>query len=207
MTTHEGALWRRVVLAFLLAVPVASRGAVDEKRPTDAPPANRAPARDPSAKSAAQVAQEYAETLRSGDAVKAVKTYWDFDAMMRRAFGEHLKRNSDAERAEMRRLLLGFIQTIYSNPELRRVMARARFGKFEEKEEADGTTTVNYTAAFDGQAPIPNAVRMQKVDGRWRVIDAGARGDMMVGTIRKEYLAQANRITPLQYMRALAKQQ
>ena len=201
----------RLALAFaaltLCAAPQApaQEAPAQEKGAAPAPaPAERPAAAPQPAATAADAAKDYTRKMVSSKPSEAVRSYWDMDAMLTGIFGEHLRRHDDKERAEMQRLLLEFIEKVYANPKVAQAMRSAKFENFTTAEgKSPDTATVSFDVRFDDKV-IPNSLEMRRVDGKWRVIDAGTNGRMMVPEIREQYLPQAKRVTPLQYIREMA---
>jgi len=53
---------------------------------------------------------------------------------------------------------------------------------------------------------IGNSLHLKRVDGKWKIIDAGTGGRMMVSAIRSQYEPQAARVTPLEYVKVMVSQ-
>ena len=198
---HSSFLKFRLVLAFaIVTLPVAQEAPAQENK---AAPAAQAAAQQPAA-TPADAAKDYTRKMVSAKPSEAIRTYWDMDTMLTGIFGEHLRRHNDKERAEMQRLLLEFIEKVYANPKVAQAMRSAKFENFTTAEgKTPDAATVNFDVRFDDKV-IPNALQMKRVDGKWRVIDAGTNGKFMVSEIREQYLPQAKRVTPLQYIREMA---
>ena len=104
----------------------------------------------------------------------------------------------------MQRLLLEFIEKVYANPKIAEAMRAAKFENFTTAEgKSPDLATVNFDVRFKDEV-IPNALQMKRVNGKWRVIDAGTNGKFMVPEVRDQYLPHAKRATPLQYVRQMA---
>jgi ABC-type transporter MlaC component len=152
---------------------------------------------------AVDVAKQYTQKMKSAEPATAVRDHWDMDAMLAGIFGDHLRRHSDPERAEMKRLLLEFVEKVYANPKIADAMKQASFEDFTSMDEKPGSTvTVNFKLRFEDKV-IPNSLRMKQVDGKWRITDAGANGRMMVPSLRAQYEPDAQKVTPLQFVRAM----
>ena len=202
----------RITLAAALTACATGAGTLQEQGAGPAPappprqPAPQQPPQDKAAATAVDAAADYAQRMKSDQPASAVRTYWDIDAMLADIFGEHLKRNSGEERAEMKRLLLTFVENVYSHPDIAAAMKQAAYEDFrEEVGPAAGTTAVTFTVRF-GDKVVPNALHMKKTDGTWKIFDACTNGRMMVGAIRSQYEAQAQRVTPLEYVKAMVVQ-
>ena len=195
--------FRLVLVLALLTLPVAREAPAQEKEAAQPAGAAEAAAQQPAA-TPADAAKDYTRKMASSKPSEAIQTYWDMDAMLTGIFGEHLRRHNDKERAEMRRLLLEFIEKVYANPKVAQAMRSAKFENFTTAEgKSPDAATVNFDVRFDDKV-IPNALRMKRVAGKWRVIDAGTNGKFMVPEIREQYLPQAKQVTPLQYIREMA---
>lgn len=152
------------------------------------------------------VAKKYTQKMKSAQPTAAIRDHWDMDAMLSGIFGDHLRRHSDAERAEMKRLLLSFVEKVYANPRIAEAMKQASFEDFTSMDEKPGSTaTVNFKLRFEDKV-IPNSLRMKQVEGKWRITDAGANGRMMVASLRAQYEPEAEKVTPLQFVRAMVDQ-
>jgi hypothetical protein len=186
-----------VCLGFALLVTCAAGAAAGaQEQPA-------APAPEQPAAGAVDAAKDYTKLMQSAQPADAIRKYWDMDAMLSGIFGEHLGRQTDAERDEMRRLLVGFVEKVYANPAIAAAMKQAQFEDFKSNENATaGVTAVAFNVRIQDKV-LPNTLVMKQVDGRWRIQDAGANGRMMVPAIRAEYQRQAQRATPLQYIRAM----
>jgi hypothetical protein len=182
------------VAAFVLVLTPLPLRAAGEQTPRD-------PSKPP-AETPVQFAQRYATQLKDGDPVEALRNAWDFDALLESAFGEHLKQHSPEELEEMKQVLLTFCKNVHCDPYLAAVLTKVRLEGFRAREKAaqPGTFVVNYHLVI-GDQRILNTIIIRQSGGRWRVIDAGAQGKMMVPALRAEYAQQAERITPLEYMR------
>ena len=106
----------------------------------------------------------------------------------------------------MKKLLLSFVENVYSHPNIAEAMKQATFEDFKaEVGPAAGTTAVTFTVRF-GERAIPNSLHMKQADGNWKIFDAGTNGRMMVAAIRAQYEPQSKRVTPLDYIRAMVAQ-
>src|SRR5689334_12247778 len=107
-----------VTLVLLAASSLAPAGDGPTQQPAPAAP-QPAPKRAPAAPlTPLQVGRRYAKQLKDGDPVDAVRRYWDLDAMLDSAFGDSIKDVKPADRAEMKRLLLQFVERVHANAEL-----------------------------------------------------------------------------------------
>jgi hypothetical protein len=163
----------------------------------------KAPAAPPTA---LQVARKYARQLKDGDPVDAVRRYWDLDMTLDSAFGKALTNVTAADRQEMKRLLLEYVERVYTDPDLAARLTQATLEGFRAKEHEGPprTATVNYYLIFKGDRTLCTVLMRQSADQRWRIMDGGAMGRMLVPGIRKEYNGQADRMTPLEFMQELA---
>jgi len=185
------------LLCLGLAVACAAPAASARQDPPSAPAPQPPPA------TSLDAARDYARLMQSAQPADAVRTYWDIDGMLAAVFGEQLARLSDAERGEMRRLVLGFVEKVYANPAIAAAMKQSKFEDFKSSEnKTAGVTAVTYNSRIQDKV-IPNTLLMKQVDGSWRVLDAGANGRMMVPALRAEYERQAQRVTPLQFIKAM----
>jgi hypothetical protein len=159
----------------------------------------------PAPLTALQVAQKYATQLKDGDPVDAVRRYWDLDAMLENAFGDNLNNVSAADRQEMKRLLLQFVERVHANAELAAVLSQATLEGFRAREHDTDpkTATVNYYLVYKGERILNTILMRQSGDQRWHIVDAGAMGKMMVPGIRKDYARQIDQMTPLEFMKDL----
>ena len=194
---------RRIAVAVAVLLGCAACPALAQDTPAPAPPAQ--PPR-PAETSAVDAARDYTRRMKSDQPAGAIRTYWDMDAMLEGMFGEHLRRHSDKERAEMQRLLLTFVETVYANRDIAQAMKQAEFEEFSSDEDKQReTTTVRFNVRIQDKV-IPNALQMKQADGKWRIIDAGANGRMMVPNLRSQYETQAQRVTPLEYIKMMTTQ-
>src|SRR5205823_2071864 len=88
----------------------------------------------PASLTALQVGRNYARHIKNGDPVDAVRRYWDLDAMLDSAFGDHLKEVKPADRREMKRLLLQYVERVHTDPELAARLSQAKLGGFRAHE-------------------------------------------------------------------------
>ena len=154
-----------------------------------------------------QVALRYAKQLKDGDPVDAVRRYWDLDRALEIAFGDALKKVSAADREQMKRLLLEYVEHVHTDPVLAARLSQATLEGFRAKVH-DGppkTATVNYYMVFKGERTLCTVLMRQSPDQQqqWRITDSGAMGQMVVATIRKEYGKQIDQMTPLEFMQDL----
>jgi ABC-type transporter MlaC component len=184
------------LVCLAVALACAATAAAAQEQPAAPAPAQAAPG-------AVDAAKDYTKLMQSAQPADAIRKYWDMDAMLSGIFGEHLGRQTDAERAEMRRLLVGFVEKVYANPAIAAAMKQAQFEDFKSSENAAaGVTAVTFNVRIQDKV-LPNTLVMKEADGKWRIQDAGANGRMMVPAIRAEYQRQAQRVTPLQYIQAM----
>jgi ABC-type transporter MlaC component len=185
-------LFRCVILA--IACLAARSLAADEKQPGKDTGADQTPV---------DAAKDYTQKMKSAQPAAAIRAYWDMDAILGGIFGEHLRRHNDEERAEMKRLLLEFLEKVYANPKVAQAMKDATFADFTVTDDpARGTATVDFTVRFKERA-VPNSLLMKQTEGKWRIVDAGANGRMMVRSMRSQYEPQAQKLTPLQYVKEI----
>lgn len=185
-----------VAVALAMICTVAAGFARADDKPADAPPQQ-------TKATAVDAAKDYTQRMKSDDPATAVRTYWDLDSMLAGIFGEHLRRHGDEERAEMKRLLLAFIENVYATPTIAAAMKQAIFEDFKAEENtATGTTAVSFNVRIQSTV-IPNSLHMKSVDGNWKIVDAGTNGRMMVPSIRSQYDPQAQRLAPLDYIKAM----
>jgi ABC-type transporter MlaC component len=190
----------RCLLLVLACLPSWTLAA-DDKQADAAPGAG--PGADKPAQTAIDAAKDYTAKMKSGQPAAAIQAYWDMDAMLGGMFGEHLRRHSDEERARMKQLLLEFVEKVYASPSIAQAMANAKFEDFTVAEdEPRGATTVKFNWRLADKA-IPNSVQMKQSDGKWRIVDAGVNGRMMVPALRDGYLPKAEKVTPLQFVQGM----
>lgn len=187
---------RTFVCILLLTAPAVR--AADDK------PA--APAPQQPVTTAVDAAKDYTDKMKSTRPTDAIRAYWDMDALLGGIFGEHLRRHTDAERAEIQTILLGFLDKVYANPKVAETMRQAKFDGFKSDEgQPRGITTVTFNLRVQDTV-ILNTLHMKQTDGQWRIHDAGANGRMMVPAIKAQYEPQAQRVTPLEYIKAMVAQ-
>ena len=212
VSARRVALAGSVVIASLLGPPAGGHARAQDAAPTppasDAVPAAEKPAPDqPSpekgAATAVDAAKDYTRRMKSDAPATAIRTYWDVEAMLSGIFGDHLRRQSDEERAQMKHMLLTFIENVYGSPAIAAAMKQATFENFREQPgPAAGTTAVAFNVRVEDKT-IPNSLHMKTVDGNWKVFDAGTSGKMMVPAIRAQYEPHAQRLSPLDYIKAM----
>lgn len=154
-----------------------------------------------------EMAQNYTAMLMAGDAGEALDLYWDLDAIFESAFGVHLKRLEPAEYDEMKRLMRDFLQRHSGSP---RNLAVQRLSKYEdfrvrERSGTPKTALITYNLVIARRERVLTSLIVRLTDGRWRVIDGGVGGKMIVSQMRAEYRPRAQDLTPLQYTRAMIK--
>lgn len=179
-----------------LGLLMAAAAAVVRAGPAASQPATQA------ADSAEAAARRYSDLLKTGHGLDAIKSYWDLDAMFDSMFGDNMKKVSDEDRAQMRISMLVFLQRIYANPKISQTMSTAKFTGFTTNAADADHAVVSFTVEFEKRS-VPNALTMERHEGKWRVVDAATNGQGIVGIIRKEYAANAAKITPPQYIRAI----
>lgn len=198
---HPVAFFRRTFVCTLLLIAPAARAA--DARPAAPSPA---PAPQQPATTAIDAAKDYTDKLKSSQPTEALRLYWDMDAMLSGIFGEHLRRHTDTERAEVQAILLRFMEKVYADPKVADAMRQATFDQFKSDEgQPRGTTTVTFNLRLQ-DTMIRNTLLMKQVDGKWRIHDAGANGRMMVPALKAQYEPQAQRVTPLEYIKAMVAQ-
>ncbi len=159
-------------------------------------------AAEPKAETALEAAKRYTNLMKGDEPIKAVETFWDFPEMLQTMFGERLKASSQAERDEMKKLLLDFFRGIYSNPQIAEAMKKATFEDFLSTEK-EGKTFVTFKALI-GDQKLPNILVFKQIDEKWRVVDAAASNQpLLAETFGKEYLKHADRLTPLAFLKAM----
>jgi ABC-type transporter MlaC component len=157
------------------------------------------------AETALESAKRYTSLMQGEQPIKAVEEFWEFPEMLQGMFGEHLKRHTPAEREEIQKLLLGFLKKIYANPQIAEMMKKATFGDFQEKAPKDGKTVVTFNVVI-ADKKLPNTLIFKKIEERWRVVDAAANnGPLLAQAIAGEYEKVAKAVTPLEYIRELAR--
>jgi hypothetical protein len=155
------------------------------------------------AETAVEAAKRYTSLMQGDQPIKAIETFWEFGEMFQTMFGERLARSSQAEREEMKKLLLGFFRKIYSNPQIVEVMKKATFSDFASKEPKDGKTVVTFNARI-GDDKLPNMLVFKQLVGKWRVVDAAASNQPLIAeTFGREYKKHADRLTPLEFLKAM----
>jgi ABC-type transporter MlaC component len=142
--------------------------------------------------------------IQSRQGAKAVETYWNFDAMLDTIFGAAMKQQTDADRAEMRKLMLGMIAQAYSNPDLNDLLAKATIDGYVSRALPDNLVQIDFNVAIAPDKIIPNALYFREDSGQWHVIDAATNGKRMSEGIRNDYLKMQKTTTPLAYVRAMA---
>lgn len=197
------------VMSAILATAGGTVSRADDRRgppppAPDKPAANETPASPGKpAGSAIDAAKDYTQRMKSDQPGSAVRTYWDVDAMLTGIFGEHLRRHGDAEQAEMKRLLLDFVEGVYATPAIAAAMKQAVFEDFKEQANPPaGTTVVAFNVRLQDKV-IANSLHMKQTDGGWKVFDAGTGNRMLVPAVRSQYEPQAERVAPLEYVRAM----
>jgi len=153
---------------------------------------------------ALQTARDYCKMMQSGEGVKAVEKYWNFDAMFDAIFGDDMKQVPDGDRAEMRKLMLGVIGRVYANPKVNDLLANATFDDFTTRELPDHRVVVDFNIRLASGKVLPNAFYWSQGSGGWRIVDAATNGKPMTEAIRNEYLRNPHGVTPVRYVRAMA---
>jgi hypothetical protein len=186
-----------VALTLLAGCPIVLAAEGDQK------PA--APKPTPVPLTSIQTGKKYVTQLKDGDPVDAVRRYWDIDAVLQGAFGDHLKNVPPADREEMKRLLLEFVERVHASAELAARLSQATFEGFRAKEHngAPRTAAVNYYMVYKGDRILYTLLMRQAPDQRWQIIDSGALGQMIVAGIRKDYGKQSDQMTPVEFMQEL----
>src|SRR4051812_41213616 len=104
-----------ITLAALLAFGVAAQ---QPSRTSEAP---------------LDIAQKYVQLFKARTPLKALETYWDFDALFQGIFGDDLKRHPPADIAEMKQKLTDLLKGIYANPQVIDAMANASYTDYKAK--------------------------------------------------------------------------
>jgi hypothetical protein len=173
---------------------------VDIKPRIEKAPADKA---QPTTETAVEAARRYSALMKGAEPIKAVETFWEIPEMLETMFGGRLVNTSQAERDEMKRLLLEFLRGIYANPQIAEAMNRTTFEDFQSKAAQDGKTMVSFTARIDDQRLL-NVVVFKQIDGLWKIVDAGANNQpLMVETFAREYKKHADRLTPEEFLKLM----
>ncbi len=153
--------------------------------------------------SAVDAAKQYTVLMKGDQPIKAIETFWEFPEMFQIMFGEDLKKHSAAEQEEMKKLFLGLLRKVYANPQIAELMKNATFEGFESKPPKDGKTVVTFTAKI-GENTLPNTLVFKPVEGKWRVVDAAANNQPLMGeAMGRAYKAQAGKVTPLEFIKEM----
>jgi hypothetical protein len=154
-----------------------------------------------------EMAQRYTDMLMVGDAGTAVDYYWDLDAIFKAAFGEHLKRLQPAEYDEMKQLMRDFLQRHNGSPRNLAVLKMSKYEDFRVRERSGTpkTALITYNLVIAKKERVLTSLIVRLTEGRWRVIDGGVAGKMIVSQMRAEYKPRAEQMTPLEYSRAMIK--
>jgi hypothetical protein len=198
-------------MSAILATAGGPVSRADDKPSSQSPGPDRSSAKetpaspDEPAGSAIDAAKDYTQRMKSDQPGSAVRTYWDVDAMLTGIFGERLRRHGDAEQAEMKRLLLDFVEGVYATPAIAAAMKQAVFEDFKEQgDPSAGTKVVAFNVRLQDKV-VPNSLHMKQTDGRWKVFDASTGNRMLVSAVRSQYEPQAERVTPLDYVKAIVR--
>src|SRR5688572_4216720 len=125
----------------------------------------QAPAAEPkTSETAVEAAKRYTSLMQGEKPINAIEAFWEFPEMFQTMFGERLARSSQAERDEMKKLLLDFFRKIYANPQIVEVMRKAKFSDFAGKEPKDGKTVVTFNARI-GDEKLPNILVFKQLEG------------------------------------------
>jgi hypothetical protein len=182
------------VAAVLMALPLVAGGAPE----ASAPSAAQAPL---------EVAQQYAELLRTGDIGEAIDLTWDLDVMLDGIFGEHLEQHSAAERKELKRLLRDSMQRQMGDPRFMKGRKDATFEGYRAKltKGEPNTAVVNYSLVYPNKQRTLCTVLLRQSGDEWRIVDAGSSGFMLVKGLRTVYAKVAHKGTPLEWLRSQAR--
>lgn len=175
----------RVLLAAVLAVPVASGLQAGADPPTEAVRTHVEHVirvlEDPALKQQARLPERRA-TIR-----RIAHDLFDFEETTRRCLGRHWQGRTPAERAEFVTLFADLLERTYIGRIEQYSGERVVFGG----ESVDGSlATVRTRLAIKPAGDVPIDYRMHRRDGRWRVYDVIIEGVSLVGN----YRAQFNRI-------------
>src|SRR5688572_21388373 len=140
-----------------------------------------------------EMAQRYTDMLMIGDAGTAVDYYWDLDAIFKAAFGQHLKRLEQAEYDEMKQLMRDFLQRHNGSPRNLAVLKMSKYEDFRVRERSGTpkTALITYNLVIAKKERVLTTLIVRLTEGRWRVIDGGVAGKMIVSQMRAEYKPRA----------------
>ena len=196
---------RLTATLFLLALSVCPLAAAQDAGKAARPPSGKAnQAAGAGVEEVLGEAKKYIGLLKSAQPAQAMEAYWDFDEMLSGIFGKDLERHSPAERQEMKKLLTGVIRGAYEDPQLVKLMREAKVEKLRAEPAKDGVTTVRFDVLI-GDSRLPNVLHFRKKGKAWRVVDGGVEGQLLVPSLRKGYDSLQGKVTPLHFVRELAK--
>jgi hypothetical protein len=158
--------------------------------------------------SAIEAAQRYAAMAKDRRPRDAIAEFLDLDQHLRRMFGEDFDKCSIADKQEMRRLLESLFDEMYADPHLVDAMAAARYENFRELSPHNAGEADLKIVAFDavlGEQRTTNRLFLRPIEGRWRIVDLSGGGASVAIATRAQYLPQRDHVTPLQFIRELAK--
>jgi len=159
---------------------------------------------------ALEAARDYIAMVKDDRSVDATLKYWNFEIIFQSVFGDDLAKLSEKERTEARELLVRFMKQVLTNPQVSKVMASSAYEDFHAAPAGDGRTAVSFLVVLaDGSRRIPNTMVFQPAGGKWRIVDMGNSGRMLVvdlvsayGTWRKA----KPKGSPLDYVREMVAQ-
>lgn len=192
---------KSIVASILLAVFWAPALAKAENAP-DTQPSVRPQ------ESATEAAHRYIELLRTKRGMEAVKTYWNFDAMFDAMFGADMKQMNDADRVQMRAIMLEFLGSVFAKPAIAEGLSKSRFSDLTILQLPNGAMGFEFTVTREGGLPIRNSIALSNTTGRWKIYDGSTNGRSMCAALHAAYqdgLAHTppGQLTPLLFLRQM----
>lgn len=136
---------------------------------------------------AIEAAKQYTASIKAGDGLKAVESTWNFNAIFDSIFGDAMKKETEAQRATMRKGMLSIIGMAYKDPKINDLMMKATFDHFTAVEAADKSVSVDFDFSIPNNAKIANTLRFVKDDKGWRIVDSATNGQYFSALIREIY--------------------
>lgn len=193
-----------------LAAAVLTGGCSDSRKESDSGQAESRPASAASAgvpgpgpATALEGARDYVRLLKARLPAEAAQTYWDWGVMLEAIFGEKLAKYSPPERQEMVRLMTGTAADLFAAPELVETMANGSYDPRAQGTLANGDQVIRL--GIGGKTPDEDSVLIfRQIAGRWRVVDTGTMGEMLIQRERQAFAMTGPGMEPMAYVREMA---
>ena len=148
-----------------------------------------------------QVVRAYLTHFQKGNAIRAIRECWDFDALIERIFQNDLDQHNKAERAEIKRIWSRMTEQMLANPKVASIMAKIDVSDIRSEPLRDGEVAVSFAIQKPNGKTDDQVIILKHRTDEWRIVDIGGGLAPLSDSVRFQY--ESTGLSPLLYVRQM----